>query len=49
MKLALGLIVFLLLFTQTACDTVQGPGSDIEATGDAVGDLARDVEDELED
>lgn len=35
--------------TLSACNTVEGVGQDVEAAGDAIGDLARDVEDEIED
>lgn len=42
-------VALLLLPWLAACNTVQGVGEDIEAAGDAVGDLARETEEELED
>jgi predicted small secreted protein len=32
-----------------ACNTVEGAGEDIQATGDAISDTADDAEDELSD
>ena len=49
MRILLPAVALLLLPWLAACNTVQGVGEDIEAAGDAVGDLARDTEEELED
>jgi predicted small secreted protein len=42
-------LVVLLLLTQAACNTTRGLGQDIEAAGRAVGELAQETEEELED
>jgi predicted small secreted protein len=49
MKVHAWWLVVLLLLTQAACNTTRGLGQDIEAAGRAVGDLAQETEEELED
>ena len=41
------LACLLSLFALTACNTVEGAGRDIEAAGDAIGDTASDVKEDL--
>ena len=42
-KLLLVLATFLALPALTACNTIEGVGEDVQATGDAVSDTARDA------
>lgn len=43
MKLNLLLALFAVPLLLAACNTVEGAGQDIEATGDAIEDTARDA------
>jgi predicted small secreted protein len=47
----LGTLFFLsaVLLALPACNTVEGAGEDIQATGDAISDTADDTKDELSD
>lgn len=49
MKLITSLFALLYMLALTGCNTVEGVGEDVEAAGDAVGDFARETEEELED
>lgn len=49
MKLIYWLFAIVFTLTLAGCNTVRGVGQDVEAAGDAIGDLADDAEDELDD
>lgn len=49
MKYVFWILVILFALTQSACNTVRGVGQDVEAAGDAIGDLADEAEEELDD
>ncbi|WP_018149587.1 entericidin A/B family lipoprotein [Henriciella marina] len=42
-KIALSLAALLTLGTLAACNTVEGVGQDVEATGEAVSEASREV------
>ena len=44
-KISLALAALLTLGTLAACNTVEGVGEDVEATGEAVSGASRDVRD----
>lgn len=44
MKLSFWLVALLIALSQTACNTVEGVGEDVEAAGEAVQDIGDDDE-----
>ena len=48
-KLIIAALALTALPLVTACNTVKGVGKDVQATGEAVEDVAQDVENELKD
>lgn len=44
-KIALSLAALMTLASVAACNTVEGVGEDVEATGEAVSEASRDVRD----
>lgn len=49
MKPTYWLMALLIALSQTACNTTQGVGEDVQETGEAVEDLGESAEEELED
>jgi len=49
MKTTTAVLSILLIAGLAACNTVEGAGEDVEASGEAIGETARDVERELSD
>jgi len=47
MKTIIAVLSILFVAGLAACNTVEGVGEDVEAGGQAIGDTARDAEDEL--
>ncbi|MBK8199629.1 MAG: entericidin A/B family lipoprotein [Acidobacteria bacterium] len=46
-KIVAALFVVAMLPSLTACNTVKGVGKDVQAGGEAVEEVAKDVEDEI--